>query len=507
MGFDGPVDLLIIGGGINGAGIARDAAGRGLSVVLCEQGDLASATSSASSKLIHGGLRYLEHYAFRLVREALSERDVLLANAPHLVRPLRFILPHDAGARPAWMIRAGLFLYDHMAGKSRLPTSNAVDLRTAPEGAPLRDEFHRGFAYTDCAVDDARLVVLNARGAADRGARILTRTCWLGAERQGDVWVATLRHQSTGNDSTVRARILVNAAGTWVDPVFETATGVRLSPAVHLVKGSHIVVDRRYDGDHAYILQNTDGRVVFALPFEGRFTLIGTTDTYYSGDRARVRIDEDETTYLCGAFNRFFSDPVSPADVVWSFAGVRPLHGDQSEDASKLSRDYTLHLDGDGPPLLSVLGGKITTYRRLAEQVMTMLAPHTPGAGGAWTATAPLPGGDLPGGDVAGFAKALRRDRPWLAADMADRLARSYGSRAEALLGDAASIADLGEHFGAGLHEREVAYLVRHEWAETAEDILWRRSKLGLHAPDHTAPALDQWLASAAETHRTSAAS
>lgn len=500
MGFDDTVDLLIIGGGINGAGIARDAAGRGLSVVLCEQGDLASATSSASSKLIHGGLRYLEHYAFRLVRQALTEREILLANAPHIISPREFVLPHGAGARPAWMIRAGLFLYDHLAANSgcrRLPASRAIDLRSAPVGAPLHATFHRGFVYTDCLVDDARLVVLNARGAADHGARILTRTRCLGARRDGDGWAVTVRRQTTGTDTVIRARILVNAAGPWADPVFEAATGARRSPTLRLVKGSHIVVNRRYEGSHAYILQNADGRVVFALPFEGQFTLIGTTDSFFNGDLSRVRVDDAETAYLCQAFNRFFAEPVSPADVVWSYAGVRPLHGDNGEDPSKLSRAYTLHLDGgdgDSAPLLSVLGGKITTYRRLAEQALAMLAPYTPEAGDPWTATAPLPGGDIPDGDMELFAEELRRRRPWLAASLAGRLARAYGTRVEALLGDAGSTAALGQDFGAGLHEREVSYLAREEWAETAEDVLWRRGKLGLHVPDQAIAALDAFL-------------
>ncbi len=497
LSFDGTVDLMIVGGGINGTGIARDAAGRGLSVILCEQDDLASATSSASSKLIHGGLRYLEHYAFRLVREALSERETLLTNAPHIIRPLQFVLPHDANTRSAWLVRAGLFLYDHLGNRGRLPGSSAIDLRSAPAGVPLCAKFRRGFTYADCWVDDARLVVLNARDAADRGAQILTRTRCLGARRESDHWVVSMRDQKTGNEAEFHARILVNAAGPWADPVYESVTGSRHTPTLRLVKGSHIVVDRRYEGEHAYILQNSDGRVVFALPFEGRFTLIGTTDSFFDGDPSQVWINDGEVIYLCDAFNRFFADPLTPTDVVWSYAGVRPLYGDEPENPSKLSRDYTLDLNrgnGHEAPLLSVLGGKITTYRRLAEHAMTMIAPFVPKTSGAWTAAAPLPGGDIPDGNVERFAEELRRDRPWLATELAERLARSYGTRAETLLGDTDLATDLGHDFGAGLHEREVAYLTRYEWAETAEDILWRRSKLGLHVPARAQAELEQWL-------------
>jgi glycerol-3-phosphate dehydrogenase len=507
LSFGGTVDLMIVGGGINGTGIARDAAGRGLSVILCEQADLASATSSASSKLIHGGLRYLEHYEFRLVREALSERETLLNNAPHIIRPLQFVLPHDSNARSAWLIRAGLFLYDHLGNRGRLPGSRAIDLRSAPAGTPLCAKFRRGFTYADCWVDDARLVVLNARDAADRGAQILTRTACLGARRESDHWVVSVRDQKTGNEADIHAWVLVNAAGPWADPVYQSVTGSRLAPTPRLVKGSHIIVDRRYEGDHAYILQNQDGRVVFALPFEDRFTLIGTTDSFFDGDPSQVRINDDETIYLCDAFNRFFAAPLSPTDVVWSYAGVRPLYGEVPEDPSILSRDYTLDFDrGNGreAPLLSVLGGKITTYRRLAEHAMAMLAPFVPRSTSAWTATAALPGGDIPDGNMERFTENLRRERPWLPTGLAVRLARSYGTRAETLLGDADSATDLGHDFGAGLHEREVAYLTRYEWAETAEDILWRRSKLGLHVPTSAQAVLEQWLTKFLADHHMS---
>ena len=515
--FDGTVDLLVIGGGINGAGIARDAAGRGLSVVLCEQGDLASATSSASSKLIHGGLRYLEHYAFRLVREALCEREVLLANAPHLIRPLRFVLPHDGSLRPAWMIRAGLLLYDRLGGRRQLPRSAAIDLATAPEGAPLQPHLRKGFVYSDCQVDDARLVVLNARGAADLGARIVTRTRCLSARRDGGTWTAVLRDERSGDTATLRARMLVNAAGPWADPVFEMAAGSRRKPPLRLVKGSHMVVARHYDGEHAYILQNSDRRVVFALPFEQGFTLIGTTDMAFEGDPAEVRADAAEIAYLCAAVNRFFHHPLTPADVVWCYAGVRPLEGDLADDPANISRDYSLDLDvgptgkgAGGVPLLSVLGGKITTYRKLAEHALARLAPFSAGDRGPWTATAPLPGGDLPAGnspvgDPERYAARLQREHPWLAAGLAGRYARAYGTRTTALLGDARATGDLGQDFGAGLHEREVAYLAENEWAETAEDILWRRSKLGLRVTESAAAALDEWLAGAPGNRRAPA--
>ena len=489
-------DLLIVGGGINGVGIARDAAGRGLSVVLCEQGDLAGGTSSASSKMIHGGLRYLEHYEFRLVRDALAERETLLGIAPHLVRPMRFVLPHDRSLRPAWMIRAGLFLYDHLGGRRRLAGSRGLDLAADPAGAPLRPDRRKGFAYTDCQVDDSRLVVLNAVGAAELGATILTRRRCVEARRDGAAWRVVLRDETTGATETRRARILVNAAGPWVDRLLEGPIGVAAATKVLLVKGSHIVVDRLYDGDHAYILQNDDGRVVFALPYEGRFTLIGTTDVAYDGDLADVGISAEETSYLCAAINRYFVRPIGVGDIVWSYAGVRPLLDDGAGDPATVTRDYRLELDA-GPgraPLLSVFGGKITTYRRLAEQAMAELAPHTPGAGRPWTALSHLPGGDIDDADFARFLDGIEARYRWLPASLAHRYARAYGTRTAVLIGDARGPADLGRDFGAGLFEREAAYLAATEWARSAEDILWRRSKLGLVAPEGTAAALDAWL-------------
>lgn len=477
-----PYDLLIIGGGINGCGIARDAAGRGLSVMLAEQGDLAGATSAASSKLIHGGLRYLEQYEIRLVREALAEREVLLRSAPHIIWPLRFVLPHDATLRPLWLIRLGLFLYDHLAGRRTLQGSEGLDLAAHAYGAPLRRGIARGFAYSDCWVDDSRLVVLNAVAAAQRGAAIRPRTRVAAARRDGAHWLVSLA-AADGSVREVAARALVNAAGPWVGEVLASiaAPGGREVLEPRLVKGSHIVVPRLYDGPQAYILQNTDRRIVFVIPYEGRFTLIGTTDVPFEGEPGAVTISPEETDYLCAAVSRWLARPVVPADVVWSYAGIRPLYDDRAASASTVTRDYVLELDreGDGPPLLSVFGGKITTFRRLAEQALDKLAPVFPDLWPAWTGKARLPGGDLD--DFAGFVARVRAARPWLEPAMAERLAHAYGTRIERVLGDARKMADLGDRFGGDLTEREVAYLVREEWAGSAEDVLWRRSKLGLH--------------------------
>jgi glycerol-3-phosphate dehydrogenase len=482
-------DLLIVGGGINGAGIARDAAGRGLSVMLVEKDDLAGATSSASSKLIHGGLRYLEHYEFRLVREALAEREVLLSIAPHIAWPLTFVLPHDSSLRPTWMIRAGLFLYDHLAPRSKLPGSRGLDLSRDPAGAPLKRSYTRGFSYADCWVQDSRLVVLNALDAAERGAIVRTRCRFVDARPAGEAWEARVEPRG-GPAETVRARILVNAAGPWVEEVLRRGIGRNAPGALRLVKGSHVVVPRLYDGEHAYILQNPDRRIVFVIPYERHFTLIGTTDVPFEDDPARVAISPEETAYLCESANRFFARPVAPADVVWSYAGVRPLYDDAAANPSAVTRDYVFDIDaGAGrPPVLSIFGGKITTYRRLAEHALAKLAPHLPGLKPAWTGTAPLPGGDFR--DFAAFLDELRRRRPWLPEALARRLARAYGTRVERILGDAESLADLGEDLGAGLTEREVAYLVGSEWAVEPDDILWRRGKLGLHGGEVLAQRL-----------------
>ncbi len=472
------MDLLIVGGGINGAGIARDAAGRGLSVVLVEQDDLASHTSSASTKLIHGGLRYLEQYAFRLVREALQEREKLLGIAPHIIWPLRFVLPHSADMRPAWLLRLGLFLYDHIGGRHRLPGSRQVRLDGSGPGAGLRPSVTKGFIYSDCWVEDSRLVVLNAADAAAHGARVLTRTKLTAARREGALWHATLTDLASEAVSTVQARMLVNAAGPWVADIAAGALGRNSTRGVRLVKGSHIVIPRLYDGDHAYILQNPDRRIVFAIPYENRFTLIGTTDVTVDAPRDAT-IDAAEIGYLCEAAGRWFSRPIAPADVVWQYSGVRALYDDGASNASDVTRDYVLDLDAPagGAPVLSVFGGKITTYRRLAEHALEKLGV----AGASWTATKPLPGGDIPGGDFDVFVAALCAAKPFLAPGAARRLARAYGTRVYAILGAADSMARLGAGYGDGFTEAEMRYLIEHEFARTADDILWRRSKLGLH--------------------------
>lgn len=472
-------DIVIIGGGINGAGIARDAAGQGLKVLLCEKGDLAGATSSASSKLIHGGLRYLEHGEFRLVRKALKEREVLLRNAPHIVWPLRFVLPLDDGLRPAWVIRLGLFLYDNLAGRRRLGGSRGIDLIATAEGAPLQDRIRKGFLYSDCWVDDARLVVLTCLDAAEHGAEIWPRTACIAAWREGDLWSVTLEGKRT---ATVSARALVNAAGPWVDDVQQDVIGRDTPDRLRLVKGSHIIVDRLYDGPQAYILQNTDRRVVFALPYQQAYTLIGTTDMPYDGDPAAANIEPAETTYLCDAINRVFQTQLTAVDVRFSYAGVRPLFDDGDVNASAVTRDYSFDLDApeDDAPLLSIYGGKITTYRQLAEHALRDLLPKLGLDTKPWTDKSPLPGGDMPDGDFDAFLAEFQADYGFLPEDLAVRYARQYGTRVYRLLDGVTSLEGLGRDLGQGLYEVEAQYLRDHEWAETEEDMLWRRTKLGL---------------------------
>jgi glycerol-3-phosphate dehydrogenase len=464
-------DLLVIGGGINGAGIARDAAGRGLSVLLVERGDLAAATSSASSKLIHGGLRYLEQFEFRLVAEALAEREILLRIAGHLAWPARFVMPHLPGLRPRWAIRLGLFLYDHLARRSLLPGSHAVRLDAPPYSSGLKSQLRHGFVYSDCRVDDARLVIANAMDAAERGARILVGTECLLARREGALW-----HASLSGGVEVQARAIVNAAGPWVKDVLNQRLGQPSRDAVRLVKGSHIVLPRLYDGEHAFILQNEDRRVVFMIPWEGRFTLVGTTDIPATApDQAEAT--QDEVDYLCRAVNRYLEKPVAPRAVLWRYAGVRPLYDDGSSDPSAVTRDYTLRLDAavDKAPVLSVFGGKITTYRRLAEHAMEKLAPYFPRLPGAWTGQTPLPGSDFKNREEA-RKELLARHRD-LPPEVLQGVFRRHGTRAIQVLGDG----QLGEHFGAGLTERELRYFIEREWARSGQDVLWRRTKAGLH--------------------------
>ena len=497
-------DLAVIGGGINGCGIARDAAGRGLSVFLCEMNDLAGGTSSWSTKLVHGGLRYLEYFEFRLVREALIEREVLWRMAPHLVRPLRIVLPHHKGLRPAWLLRIGLFFYDHLGARRLLPATRVVDLTNGPLAQPLKPGVSvRGFEYSDCSVDDARLVVLNARDAANRGAVVRPRTRALKAVRRGADWALTVEDAVTGVTETIRGRILVNAAGPWVEQVLAHAIGVNAHAKVRLVQGSHIVVPRLYDHDRAYIFQNADGRIVFAIPYEGDYTLIGTTDRDYQGDPADVTASDEEVAYLCSAVSGYLAREVRPSDVVWKYSGVRPLYDDGASEAKAATRDYVFELDesAGAAPLLSIFGGKITTYRRLAEAALEKLAPYFPGLGSktGWTHREPLPGGDFDVHALPELAQELVHDYPFVEAGYAGRLIRAYGTRARAILGSATRMEDLGRQFGATLTEAELRYLMHLEWARTAEDVLWRRSKLGLRMTPGNTAALESWIQTAAE--------
>ncbi len=489
-------DLAIIGGGVNGCGIARDAAGRGLSVFLCEQGDLAQATSSASTKLFHGGLRYLEFYEFRLVREALVERETLLRAMPHISWPLRFVLPHHPGLRPAWLVRLGLFIYDHLGGRRILPGTRTLDLRRDPAGAALKPEFVKGFEYSDCWVEDSRLVVLNARDAAARGAEIAVRTRLVGAAREGALWRLTLEDAETGRRFERRARAVVNAGGPWVDDILRARVRLETSDRIRLVRGSHIVTRRLFDHDRAYIFQNADGRIVFAIPYETDFTLIGTTDRDHDSGLARVECTDEEADYLRAAASAYFARPIPAEDVVWRYAGVRPLYDDGAKSATAATRDYVLRVEGGGgdAPILNVFGGKITTYRRLAEAALEKLRPFFPAMGRAWTAGAPMPGGDFPVDGAGALADDLRTRWPFLDAAWAQRLVRAYGTEARAILGDARRAEDLGERFGWNLTAAEVRWLMRKEWARAAGDVLWRRGKLGLRLTAAEAARLAEWM-------------
>jgi glycerol-3-phosphate dehydrogenase len=489
-------DIFVIGGGINGCGIARDAVGRGYSVYLAEMNDLASGTSSGSTKLIHGGLRYLEFYEFRLVREALMEREVLWKMAPHIIRPMRFVLPYAKGIRPAWMIRLGLFLYDHIGGRKLLPATRTLNMRTDAAGKPLKPLFTKAFEYSDGWVNDARLVVLNARDAADRGATIRTRAKVTSARRDGGLWRISVEDTRSGATEEVHAKLLVNAAGPWVDKVLAGSVGQNDVHNVRLVQGSHIVVRKKFSDPRAYFFQNRDGRIIFSIPYEEDFTLIGTTDQDYQGDLAKVAITDTEIDYLCAAASEYFAEPVRRDDIVWTYSAVRPLYDDGASKAQEATRDYVLKAEGGHgePPLINAFGGKITTYRRLAESMLEKVEHFLGKKGKPWTAAAPLPGGDFPATGFDAQVSALRRDYPFLDARLARRLTRLYGTRASALLGDALSIADLGQNFGADLTEAEVRYLIANEWAVTAEDVLWRRTKRGLHLDATQTVALEAWM-------------
>ncbi|PYE84842.1 glycerol-3-phosphate dehydrogenase [Pseudoroseicyclus aestuarii] len=492
---DTDLDLFVIGGGINGAGIARDAAGRGLSVVLCEKDDLAEGTSSRSGKLVHGGLRYLEYYEFRLVREALIEREVLMNNAPHIIWPMRFVLPHSPQDRPAWLVRLGLFLYDNLGGRKQLPGTRTLDLRRAPEGAPLKDSYRRGFEYSDCWVDDARLVVLNALGAAEKGAEVLTRTECVSARREDGAWTVITRNSITGKERRFRARCIANAAGPWVSQVITNVAGGNSARNIRLVKGSHIVVPKFWEGQQAYLVQNHDKRVIFINPYEGDKALIGTTDTPYEGRAEEVQPDQGEIDYLLAAVNRYFKEQLTQDDVLTSFAGVRPLFDDGQGNPSAVTRDYVFDLDETGgAPLLNVFGGKITTYRELAERGMHKLKGVFPQMGPDWTEKAPLPGGEIENADYTAFFQEMREAYPWMTRELRRHYGRLYGARVHAIAGEAGSLEGLGRHFGGTLYEAEVRYLVAHEWAQRPEDVLWRRSKHRLHMTEAEQEAFARWF-------------
>ncbi|MEQ1230319.1 glycerol-3-phosphate dehydrogenase [Acinetobacter junii] len=484
-------DIAVIGGGINGVGIAADAAGRGLSVFLCEKDDLASHTSSASSKLIHGGLRYLEHKEFRLVREALAEREVLLAKAPHIIRPMRFIMPHRPHLRPAWLIRTGLFFYDHLGKREKLLGSNNVYFK---DDSPLNSAITRGFEYSDCAVDDSRLVVLNAMHAREKGADVVTRTRCLSAQRVEGYWVVEL--ENAQGSFKIKAKALVNAAGPWVAQFIKQDLQLKSPYGIRLIQGSHIVVPKLYEGDKAFIMQNDDRRIVFAIPYLDQYTMIGTTDREYQGDPSKVQITQAETDYLLEVSNAHFKKQLTQADIIWTFAGVRPLCDDESDNPSAITRDYTLALSQethDQAPLLSVFGGKLTTYRKLAESAMQQLKAFFPEMKGSWTATEALPGGENMA-SAEQLVNEIRAQITDVSESLAKRWATSYGSRIWNILGEAVSIDQLGLSFGHGLFAKEVDYLCRFEWVTTSEDILWRRSKLGLVFAQNEIDRLDAYL-------------
>lgn len=499
-------DVFVIGGGVNGCGIARDAAGRGYSVALCEMNDLGSATSSASTKLIHGGLRYLEHYEFMLVRKALIEREVLWAAAPHIIEPLRLILPHHKGLRPAWLLRLGLFLYDHMGGRKKLPATRTINLDNDEAGRPLKPLFSKAFEFSDCRVDDSRLVVLNARDAADLGAVIMTRTRCMSAEREGGHWRIVTEDMQTGEMRTITARLIVNAAGPWIDDVINTAFGRDDSHNVRLVQGSHIVVKKLFDHDRCYFFQNADGRIIFAIPYQQDFTLIGTTDHDYEGDLGEVTVTDEEVSYLCQCASEYFKQPIVEENVVWTYSGVRPLYDDGASKAQEATRDYVLREEGEEgeAPLFNIFGGKITTYRMLSETIVEKIEDRLGVKKSAWTVSASLPGGDFPVDGFEEFLASIRGEYPFLEENQARRMCHAYGSKIRDILQGVEGPEGLGEDFGGGLSEREVEYLVAQEWAFTADDVLWRRSKLGLRLSKVQQARLGAWMDTKSGQHERS---
>ncbi len=506
-------DVVVVGGGINGAGVARDAAGRGLSVLLCEKDDLAAHTSSASTKLIHGGLRYLEYYDFKLVRHALIERELLLRAAPHIIWPLRFILPHHKALRPRWLIRAGLFLYDNLGGRKLLPSSHGVNLRAHETGKALKPVFTKAFEYSDCWVQDSRLVVLNAMDAKARGCEIRTRTEVVDLVRQSGHWRVELKNNRNGETESVSARAVVNASGPWVDRTLHLDESKKAKHSVRLVKGSHIVVPKLFSHPYAYIFQNADNRIIFAVPYENDYTLLGTTDMELNGDPQDIAISDEEVEYICNAASEYFAVPVTAEQVIWTYSGVRPLYDDNADSASKVTRDYKLHLDADGAPILSVYGGKITTFRKLSEEVIDMLEPvldsdddrgrKAQGESGksGWTESAPLPGGDIPNADFDTFLQQAEKQYPWAGSKLIYDYARNYGTRLNLLLQGCAGESDLGRHFGGLLYQVEVDYLLQHEFALTAEDIVWRRSKKGLQLTEQQIMQLQVYLNTEVSNH------
>ena len=491
-------DLFIIGGGINGCGIARDAAGRGYSVFLCEMNDLASGTSSQSTKLIHGGLRYLEHYEFRLVREALTEREILWQQAPHIIRPLRFILPYHQQLRPAWLLRLGLFLYDHIGGRKKLPPTTSLNLKQDKEGEPLNPQYSKGFEYSDCAVDDARLVILNALDAAERGASIHTRSKCIDMQRKAGYWLLSVEDQLTKKQTKIKAKVLINASGPWADRVLTTLNTDKQGKNIRLVQGSHIIVPKLYSHNKCYIFQNKDQRIIFAIPYYEDFTLIGTTDQEYTGDPSKTKITQNEIDYLCLSANHYFKHKISAKDVISTFSGVRSLYNDGASKAQEATRDYVLRVDKENDTdatMINVFGGKITTYRRLAEAVMEKVATLMERKDRPqWTQTSPLPGGDFAINDFKKLCQQLNNQYPFLSKKEANYFIRQYGTRAKNILGKATSYQDLGQAFSQGLYQAEVEYLIQTEWALTAEDILWRRTKLGLYFTKQQQQTLEKWL-------------